>query len=446
MAEHASGHHDDHGHGHLQLEYQPALPIPNGKVILWLFLSTEIMFFAGLIGTFIVLRYGAPDNTWPSPHDVHLKEYWGAINTFVLICSSVTIVLALEAAKSNKSQAAWRWWMLTFLLGCVFLGIKAWEYRSKFSHGIYPNTPRSLIYEKADVYYVAAVRQRLNEFVTPAGLADARQSALEKQRATLVEEQETLNAGGAAESRERLNEISSSLREIDRELGPLKAGAEERTEHSTVATPLLNDLAVWTERTVANSENPIERQAAMDILAQAIYPLHRNHHRVETFIHEEENRRSRELAQLSEHRTQLATTERTLNEQVNSSGGSAAPETLSQLETTKKELGEVEARLQALRGRDATLHKAMEHEHGLNETHHWLRLPIMIPSGNMWASTYFLLTGFHALHVIVGLIVFACVVPLKLDRSRANLIENTGLYWHFVDLVWIFLFPLLYLF
>jgi cytochrome c oxidase subunit 3 len=56
------------------------------------------------------------------------------------------------------------------------------------------------------------------------------------------------------------------------------------------------------------------------------------------------------------------------------------------------------------------------------------------------------LTGFHALHVIVGLIVFACIWPLKLDSSRANMIENTGLYWHFVDLVWIFLFPLLYLF
>ena len=75
-------HHDDH-HGHIQLEYQPALPINNGKVILWLFLSTEIMFFAGLIGTYIVLRFGAP--TWPAPHDVHIEEFLGAINTFCLI-------------------------------------------------------------------------------------------------------------------------------------------------------------------------------------------------------------------------------------------------------------------------------------------------------------------------------------------------------------------------
>ena len=56
----------DHGHGHIKLQYQPALPLGRGKLCLWLFLSTEIMFFAGLIGTYIVLRFGAPANTWPA--------------------------------------------------------------------------------------------------------------------------------------------------------------------------------------------------------------------------------------------------------------------------------------------------------------------------------------------------------------------------------------------
>jgi cytochrome c oxidase subunit 3 len=83
---------------------------------------------------------------------------------------------------------------------------------------------------------------------------------------------------------------------------------------------------------------------------------------------------------------------------------------------------------------------------GFNEEYSWLRLPIMIPGGPMWASTYFLLTGFHALHVLVGLIVFVLLMFVTLDRRKAGLVENIGLYWHFVDLVWIFLFPLLYLF
>jgi cytochrome c oxidase subunit III len=84
--------------------------------------------------------------------------------------------------------------------------------------------------------------------------------------------------------------------------------------------------------------------------------------------------------------------------------------------------------------------------HGLNDTFAWLRLPVVIPGGNMWASTYFLMTGFHAVHVAVGLLVFAILLTYNLGPATAGMIENAGLYWHFVDLVWIFLFPLLYLF
>src|SRR5215813_13308241 len=132
---------DSHGS---KFSYQPALPIPNGKTCLWLFLSTEIMFFAGLIGTYIVLRFGAI--AWPTPEDVHLSEPIGAFNTFVLICSSVTIVLALEAGKANKSGLARLFLLVTLILGSVFLGVKMYEYRAKFQHGIYPWKPHSLIY------------------------------------------------------------------------------------------------------------------------------------------------------------------------------------------------------------------------------------------------------------------------------------------------------------
>ena len=137
-------------HSHSPMfKYHPGLPIPNGKTCVWLFLSTEIMFFAGLIGTYIVLRFGAV--AWPRPHDVHLSEPIGAFNTFVLICSSVTVVLALEAAKKSRAGEAKGWILLTFLLGCVFLGVKMYEYNAKFSHGLYPQQPHGLVWDKADV-------------------------------------------------------------------------------------------------------------------------------------------------------------------------------------------------------------------------------------------------------------------------------------------------------
>ncbi len=67
--------------------------------------------------------------------------------------------------------------------------------------------------------------------------------------------------------------------------------------------------------------------------------------------------------------------------------------------------------------------------------------------GNLFASNYFLMTGFHAIHVIIGLFMFVLILMKgsRLCVDDAILVENIGLYWHFVDLVWIFLFPLLYI-
>src|SRR4051794_41088570 len=104
------------------------LPMPNGKLALWFFLVTEIMFFTGLIGTYIVLRGGTPTMPfgWPKPHDVHLYEWVGALNTFVLILSSLTIVLAHYFAGKGESRRATLCVFFTFALGATFLGIKAW--------------------------------------------------------------------------------------------------------------------------------------------------------------------------------------------------------------------------------------------------------------------------------------------------------------------------------
>ncbi len=73
--------------------------------------------------------------------------------------------------------------------------------------------------------------------------------------------------------------------------------------------------------------------------------------------------------------------------------------------------------------------------------------PHPILFGNVFASIYFIMTGFHAIHVIVGMIlwVFPILQGPKLDASYTDWVENSGLYWHFVDLVWIFLFPLIYI-
>jgi cytochrome c oxidase subunit 3 len=68
----------------------------------------------------------------------------------------------------------------------------------------------------------------------------------------------------------------------------------------------------------------------------------------------------------------------------------------------------------------------------------------------MFWVLYFFMTGLHGIHVIIGLGIFAVVIALVQKRSKTgqdyeNLVEVTGLYWHFVDIVWVFLYPLMYL-
>jgi cytochrome c oxidase subunit 3 len=67
----------------------------------------------------------------------------------------------------------------------------------------------------------------------------------------------------------------------------------------------------------------------------------------------------------------------------------------------------------------------------------------------MFFNLYFLMTGLHALHMIIGIGILAVLALLAwrgvFSAANHNLVEGVGLYWHFVDIVWIFLFPLLYL-
>jgi len=73
------------------------------------------------------------------------------------------------------------------------------------------------------------------------------------------------------------------------------------------------------------------------------------------------------------------------------------------------------------------------------------------PAHSTFLAIYFTLTGLHGLHIIGGMVVMAYFIGpgarlwKKNPEQFTNRIENTGLYWHFVDLVWIFLFPVLYL-
>lgn len=68
---------------------------------------------------------------------------------------------------------------------------------------------------------------------------------------------------------------------------------------------------------------------------------------------------------------------------------------------------------------------------------------------NIFFGLYYVITGLHGLHVIIGMILLTISLVLvmagKVTESKYSMLENSGLYWHLVDLIWIFVFPLFYL-
>ncbi|HTM50542.1 MAG TPA: cytochrome c oxidase subunit 3 family protein [Bryobacteraceae bacterium] len=99
---------------------------------MWLFLVTEIMFFGGMFTAYVVYRTIHPAAFVAASHELDITM--GAINTAVLICSSLTMVLAVSAAQMGQRKSLVGFLVLTILLGSVFLGIKAVEYHEKFVH------------------------------------------------------------------------------------------------------------------------------------------------------------------------------------------------------------------------------------------------------------------------------------------------------------------------
>src|ERR1700687_2276520 len=97
---------------------------------MWLFLATEIMFFGGMFCAYLIYRYWYfPDFAAASKSlDITL----GTVNTAVLICSSLTVVLAVRAAQLGKRHDQVVYLALTLVLGLAFLGVKGVEWTSKF--------------------------------------------------------------------------------------------------------------------------------------------------------------------------------------------------------------------------------------------------------------------------------------------------------------------------
>jgi cytochrome c oxidase subunit 3/cytochrome o ubiquinol oxidase subunit 3 len=122
-----------HGAAEPHDEHATTTGLPNTKLAMWVFLASECLLFGALISTYVLYR-GASD-TGPYPADVFDIPYT-SVSSFVLLASSLTMVLSLNAAQ-NRDVARMRLWLLaTALLGVTFVGGQVYEFTVFYDEGL----------------------------------------------------------------------------------------------------------------------------------------------------------------------------------------------------------------------------------------------------------------------------------------------------------------------
>src|SRR5881296_3716053 len=107
--------------------------IDSRKLGMWTFLASECLFFGSLISTYLLYRTRAP--LGKTPHDLYDIPYT-SVSSFVLLMSSLTMVMALAAIQRGDHQRLRLWLLATAMLGMVFIGGQVYEFTEFFKEGL----------------------------------------------------------------------------------------------------------------------------------------------------------------------------------------------------------------------------------------------------------------------------------------------------------------------
>jgi len=411
-------HHDDHDHGHhgspfVQHHYDDAQhQFDSGKLGIWLFLAQEVLFFSALFVAYILYRvhHGeiyAYAHKW-------LDVKMGAINTAVLIFSSLTAAWAVRCAQLNQKKGLIL--CITLTIGCAlgFLGIKYFEYTHKIHEQI-------LFGKKFDPCISSGENPLITksnhcpgskstvEFDMAAGKALSgcyEQSALDmdpfmaglQPDCTVVEEKVARNAKG-----EVTNVISSK---------PITNVCLERVGHHGAWEK--NKYPCW---------RPSYQPAVCPDLTNAADRARGKPAKPQVGI----------IAIYNDHEVR--------GHEIRIKAECKAP---AKVEPPKDPLAEPTHKT-TLGAKTLTDKPALTQ----HEQHDLFYAGPPPEHTNMFFTIYFAMTGLHGIHVLVGVFVFIWLliraVKGHFGPDYFGPVDYAALYWHIVDLIWIFLFPLLYL-
>jgi len=348
----------------MQIPYEvsarPDTGLYNAKLGIWLFLASEVMLFGGLFSAYIFLRLGAEDGYWP--HGL-LNVPVGAMNTGILIASSVTVVLAWASLKMRKFMQYKIYMGASILCGIIFLVVKlAYEWPQKFEHfGAFIKKDAIAKYEP----YLG------NSYLKEKGI-------------------------------EPRVEVSGHLHEIEVSVTP---EAKEKLDQFLEKHEL---------QISADAENPklqvIKHKSEEGAAAEGIRP-----------------------------------------------GVAEDLETLDGVKVVAFDLGLDPINAEPTNPESDKPHfwyKGPTETPGRVERADIESYSAFAPKHSPYFAVYFTITGLHGLHVLAGVLIMIYFwLPIeggakmfkRNPEHLANRVEVVGLFWHFVDLVWIFVFPIFYL-
>ena len=366
---------------------RPDTGLANPKLGIWLFIASEVMLFGGLFAGYIFMRLGAEPWMWPHGW---LNVPVGTFNTFVLIASSVTVILSWEALKMRNYKAFKTWLAITWICGLAFLAVKlSIEWPAKFSHfGAY-------IQKDAIAKYEA--------YLGNVDVLDEHGKVAKEGRVSRGQPERRFISGHARDLKLANQplvkpEILSAIVGLDAN----ETGAQQEKLQAKRIT-LLKNLQI-TDAEIA------------DMFREGMTP---------------EQSKAEQASVLKRLNTIV----------VESLDEENAPEH----DPTSPEHDKPHFIPRGL------VHLHAGHELELNKADLIPGHGSFYPRLNTYLACYFMITGLHGLHVLGGVLVFLYFwgPGSKLFKTNpeqlCNRIEVSGLFWHLVDLIWIFVFPIFYL-
>ena len=407
-----AGHGDGHGPGSqsrfIQHHYDDAQhQFDSGKLGIWLFLVQEVLFFSALFLAYILYRSHRPEIYAYAHH--YLDTTMGAINTAVLIFSSLTAAWAVRCAQLGQRKGLILTLSVTILCACAFLGIKYQEYMHKIHEGILygskfdpcvssggaplvtkrnlcEGTKSSVLFDRGASYSTTT---------QPTGCLDSAKIDLDTLKPGV---QATCKVAEVKFTRDsKGKKTDGAMRDIERcEAGYIGGHAEHGASHDGVGKHAPK-FPCWTL-----SPNPNICPTGPAVLVH--YGDEKRHPGVE------------------------------IRPTCDAPGPAAVGDKFADVSNDLSV------------GKGGVTREVPKTKH---ELQHDFSMGPPPPHTNMFFSIYFAMTGLHGIHVLVGIFVF-CWLLFRAVRGDFTPdyfgpIDYAALYWHIVDLIWIFLFPLLYL-